>query len=268
MVENRPAPARGAADSADFSVHAGGKPTDPMKAIIPVFRRDERGPITVLGTGFFISRLGIFVSAKHVFMDVLDGTEQPRAGLEVMQFGDNGTFYQRPVDSFVIHEGADVGVGMCHPMNHRTTGKPLFNMVVTLSRRRPQLGDEVWTYAYAGTQIEGDDAPQVIVDPKFYLGRIRQKFPTGRDSLMLPAPCYETSIVLRGGTSGGPVFSYGGRVVGVNSSGFDGDLDVSFISRIEDVFPLGFPNVQLPDESAPRRVTIDELATLRYVSIR
>ncbi len=45
---------------------------DPKKAIFPILKHEENGNIKFLGTGFFVTRLGFFVSAKHVFEDVLD----------------------------------------------------------------------------------------------------------------------------------------------------------------------------------------------------
>ncbi len=84
---------------------------------------------------------------------------------------------------------------------------------------------------------------------------------------MLPAPCYQTTMVLHGASSGGPVFAYGGAVVGINSTGVEGVDDVSFISRVADIFPLGVPDVVLPSEDAPRIVTIEELADIHHVTV-
>ena len=35
--------------------------------IFPIFRQDAKGFLEVLGTGFFITKSGIFVTAKHRF---------------------------------------------------------------------------------------------------------------------------------------------------------------------------------------------------------
>jgi hypothetical protein len=143
-----------------------------------------------------------------------------------------------------------------------------------LIRRKPSFrvlaaGETVWTYAYPGTAVSGQNPQQVSINPRFYVGTITRYFATGRDRVMLPHPCYETSITLHSGSSGGPVFGLGGKVIGVNSTGGNGALsETSFISRITDILPLAIPDAQVLAEPHPRSVTIAELARLGHVLFR
>jgi hypothetical protein len=261
---------RGAAKREHFTVHASNRKLhDPKEAIFPIFRVGDDGLLHFLATGFFITRLGWFITAKHVVKDVLDKNDVAHSGLHVVQFQEGNIFYPRPVAGFTYHKLADVAVGVCAPMNHKITGEPLYNKVLTLNPMRLYLGCPVWTYAYPGTIVSHKELQNRIkIAPDFYLGVVEEYYQSGRDRSMLPAPCYRTTITLHAASSGGPVFGPGGDVVGVNSSSFNGAEDVSFISQIEDVFLLEVPDVLLPGEDNPRRVTIQELVKNKYISVR
>ncbi len=46
----------------------GGKNIDPGAAVIPIMKELERGRLAIIGTGFYISRYGLFLTAAHVFI--------------------------------------------------------------------------------------------------------------------------------------------------------------------------------------------------------
>jgi hypothetical protein len=260
---------RGAADKKHFTVRArNGQIADPNEIIFPIFRIDADGLLHFLATGFFISRLGWFVTAKHVVEDALDNGEVSETGLSIVQFLEGNIFHIRPVIGFTCHPVADVAIGVCAPMRHKVTGEPLYNKVLTLSPIRLQTGHPVWTYAYPGTTVVHAKQQHVTIAPQFYAGAVAEFYESGRDRSMLPAPCYRTTIMLHAASSGGPVFGPGSAVVGVNSSSISGAEDVSFISRIVDIFPLGVPDVLLPGEEEPRRVTIHELIEINHVAVQ
>jgi hypothetical protein len=260
---------RGAAEREHFTVRASnGKLSDPNEAVFPIFRAGIDGRLHFLATGFFITRLGWFVTAKHVVDDVLNEKGEAVDGMCIVQFKEGHIFHVRPVIGFTCHDVADVAVGVCAPMSHKVTGEPLFNKVLTLSSKRLQLGWPVWTYAYPGTTVVHSSQQNIQINPNFYAGSVAEYYENGRDSSMLPAPCYRTTITLHAASSGGPVFGPGSAVVGVNSSSFNGAEDVSFISRIVDTFTLGVPNVMLPSEEKARRVTIQELIEINHVVVK
>lgn len=258
----------GATEQSHFTVHArDGDRIDPNEVIFPIFRTDSQGSLHFLATGFFVTRFGWFVTAKHVVEDVLDEKGDAHSGLCVIQFSENNSYYVRPVAGFACHGLADVAVGVCAPMSHKVTGEPLYNKALTISRMQLVPGMPVWTYAYPGTIVSQGDKQHIQISPNFYVGAVSTYFASGRDRVMLPAPCYQTSIVLHAASSGGPVFGPGGAVVGVNSSGVSEAEDIPFISRIIDALTLGVPDVLFPGEHTPRRVAIEELIDIHYVAV-
>ena len=168
---------------------------------------------------------------------------------------------------FVSHGLADVAVGVCAPMKHKITGEPLFNKVLTLSMSLPRIGENVWTYAYPGTTVKQGENAEITCHAKFYAGHVQEYHPNGRDKVILPFPCFRTSIVLHGGASGGPVFGENKKVIGINSTGFDGDADISYISRIQDTLDLSIRDVVMPGEAEPSNVSLRDLIAINHVSI-
>ncbi len=259
---------KGEADQSLFTVKASnGDDVDPKEAIFPILKHEGNGLIKFLGTGFFVTRLGFFVSAKHVFEDVLDSEGNVQGSLSIIQFSDNFKFYHRPVSGFVVHGDADVAVGVCAPMSHKVTGEPLFNKVLSLSMSIPTIGENVWTYAYPGTTVKQTENTEIKYNAKFYAGLVEEYHQNGRDSVFLPYPCFRTSIVLHCGSSGGPVFGENKKVIGINSTGFEGDADISYISRIQDTLYIGINNVVMPEETEPSVITLRDLIKINHVAI-
>lgn len=256
---------RGAANKKDFTIEDGhGQRIEPREVVIPIFLASGSGMISLRGTGFFVTRQGWFVTAKHVFL----GPEgRPLEGFHVLQFAAT-TCYTRPVTHCVLHSTADIAIGICAQMTHKVTGEPLLNRIPTLSTRSLCLQEHVWTYAYPGTAVTHDSGNHVRLHEDFYLGNVTGYSRGGGPER---GARYQTSITLHGAASGGPVFATPGHVVGVNSSGFDFDSnegpDVSFVCRIVDVLDMGVPNVLMPGDKAPQAVTIRQLAALKHAAI-
>jgi len=62
------------------------------------------------------------------------------------------------------------------------------------------------------------------------------------------------------------VFSRNGWVFGLNSTGIDG-TDISFVSRIEEIFELAIDDVQMGPET-PRRVPVAEIARAGHIIVK
>ena len=75
----------------------------------------------------------------------------------------------------------------------------------------------------------------IHLESQAYEGVITKHYPIKRDSGLLSWPCYETTMELKGGSSGGPVFISGsnGVVFAVNCSALDSKL-----SHISSLSPL------------------------------
>ena len=243
-----------------------GAPADASRGIFPIVRYDGDGHIHLLGTGFFVSTTGLFVTARHVLMDTFDSNGRERYAIGILQFLPDNIYIPRPILRCAAHPVADVAVGVAAPMNDRS-GKPLTNPIVTITSVPPDLNSRVVTFAYPkhSNRIV-ENVQHVDVRPTFYDGDITEYFPSGRDRVLLPAPCYRTSMIIHGGASGGPVFSRTGGVFGLNSTGIDG-TDISFVSRINEIFELVVDDVQMGSEP-PRSVSVAEIARAGHIIVR
>jgi len=225
------------------------------------------GLFVAIGTGFFIAENGVFVTAAHVVQEVLDEHGNATGPLGLFQFLPDNQFYVRPIHRVTRHPVADVAIGVATPMHHKTTGAPMPNKLLTLAVKPPLVGTAVCTYAYPKTVIE-PGKPQVIrFELGFFDGVLLEHLADGRDKVILPGPCFRTSIVVHGGASGGPVVDANGAVFAVNSTGFEDDA-LSYVSCISQVLDLSITDVSFPGDSAPRTVTVRELRDRGFVLSR
>jgi len=239
---------------------------DPWRGIFPIVRFSPDGAMDLLGTGFYISTNGLFVTARHVLSAPFDQTERQVYPIALIHFYEQDRYLVRPILRCARHPIADVAVGVAAPMNRNSDGTPLTNLVLTLSILSPGLQSRVVTYAYpryANTTVEG--AQTIHMMPTFYDGEVTEYLPTGRDRVLLPGPCYRTNMVIHHGASGGPVFSPSGAVFAVNSTGFDG-TDVSYVSRIDEIFDLTVDDVVM-DQQPPRSVRLIEMVRAGHIVV-
>jgi len=247
------------------AIDGNGNSIDPSKAICPIFRQEDDGSLKLIGTGFYICNNGIFVTAAHVLKDVVSDTGEQERAIVVFDFFHKGQYMIRNLLRGIVKNQSDVGVGMCRQMEHNTTKKKLLNKILRISKDGPKVGDKVFTYAYPNTVHRKTDKEEIHLNPLFYAGEITDSFPNGRDSVFLPSTCYQTSITIHGGASGGPVFNSKGHVIGINSTGFEGCSDVSFISSIDDIFEISLPDIRLSNNDSAKSYTIRELQRLGHV---
>jgi hypothetical protein len=243
---------------------ADGASTDPSSTIFPIVRYED-SQIHLIGTGFFITTNGIFVTAAHVLADVLDAEGRQLYPIGILQFVPGNIFIPRPIRRCAFHPKADVTVGVAAPM--QKGGSPLMNPVLALSTVPIPIETKTTTYAYPKhLNIVRDGKQFLHLAPTFYDGYVKEYFPNGRDKVMLPAPCYQSNMIIHGGASGGPVFCPSGTVFGVNSTGYDG-CDISFISAIDPIFDLAIDDVQLGSASA-RTVPVIDMARTGHVVVK
>jgi len=239
---------------------------DSEDSIFPIFRQQRTGLWEVVGTGFFITKTGIFVTAKHVLETLFDHKGTQTHAPALLHLLPSSQYLIRPILRAAMHPTADLAVGVAAPMNHNPTGEPLTNQRLRLTTCQPPVGSRVATYACPNASISiRRDGQQIELWPAFYEGEVLDYYPNGRDSVILPGPCYRTTILLHGGASGGPVFDIEGRVFAVNSTGFQNER-TSFVSAIQDILSLSVDDVLLLGESMPRSVPVLELTRLGHIS--
>jgi Trypsin-like peptidase domain len=247
-----------------------GKRVDPSSAIFPIIRQPNPpyGDVRVVGTGFYIGHHGLFATARHVLEECLDEKGKPTVSLSIVhRFPKTQTFTVRPIIHCFLHNGADIGVGMGAPMQCTETQEKLWANTLVLSSKPVASGDKVLTYAYPNATIKRSaaDMHKAYFYPLFYQGIVTECYPSGRDRVMMPGPCFLTSIHLHGGASGGPVFDQFGRVCGINSTSFDGAPDVSFVSMIGGLLEIDIDHAVLDTEKGPERVRLARLIDLGHV---
>jgi len=249
----------GQAPAGRYKARAGdGKDADLGHAIFPIVTQRHDGTFMAIGTGFFVAEHGVFVTAAHVVTAVLDEHGNVIGPFGLFQFLPGEQYYVRRIHRATRHLVADVAVGVAMPMHHKVTGAPMPNKVLTLAATPPSLGSEVCTYAYPRTTVETGKPQVVRFEPGYFDGSLLEHFPLGRDKVILPGPCFRTSMVIHGGASGGPVIGPNGTVFAVNSTGVE-DNDISYVSCISAALDLAIPEVRLPGDSSPRTITLREL---------
>lgn len=233
------------------------------QVIFPIIKENPDSILQLIGTGFFISSCGLFASAKHVLRDCFDQDGSQKYPILLVHFLPNRQYQFRHIVWCSFHEICDVAVGLVEP-----AGGIEINAVLQLTISVQSNGSTCVTYAYPKTDIQQVSSTQVLnFKPDFYDGRIVQHQPQGRDKIVLPGPCYQTSMVIRGGASGGPVIGKSGRVFAINSTGYDGADDISFVSRIDEIVNLMIPSINLPNGQVISSVAVGDLARSGWIDL-
>lgn len=260
---------RGEAATGKFGIRSGdGVPKDASRAIFPIIRVYPGGEIDLLGTGFFISTSGLFVTARHVLEAPFDRqTGRQTFPIAMVHLYEEGRYMIRPILRCAFHPDADVTAGVAAPMKRKLDGVPLANPVLALTSVPAEPHSHVVTFAYPRYENVRHENTQIFnVMPAYYDGEVREYLPDGRDRVLLPGPCYRTSIAIHHGASGGPVFSLDGSVFGLNSTGFDGTND-SYVSSINPVLDLAIDDVSI-DHQSPRSVPIREMIRTGHIIMK
>ena len=241
-----------------------GQDSSPDLAVFPIVSQDPHGTFIAIGTGFFIGPSGLFVTAAHVVREMLGADNKATGPFGLFQFLPERGYVVRPIAVTRLHATSDLAVGLARPMTRSTDGTPLLNRRLRLAERAPAVGESCCTFAFPRTEVS-PGKPQVIrFRPGFFEGHVRAHHPVQRDSVMMPWPCFETSMVLHGASSGGPVFNEAGHVFAVNTSSYGAD-PTSFVSCIQGILDMSLDNVSIAGETAPRQVGLRELSELGVI---
>lgn len=237
-----------------------GQPFEPHTAIFPILRDECNGTNKLVGTGFFLTRLGHFVTAKHVIFDAIDPDSMVQhSTLHALHFVRGAEALVRHITKVSFHPYADVAVGKMDYHVNDADGTPLLNAVPRFTTEAPRIESRVVTYAYPQSSIrfsKGHGTFQV----GFYEGAFLAERESARDRVMVSWPHFETTIPLLGRASGGPAFDEHGRVFGINCvSG----IGPSYLGRIREILALRVPD--FPGSNNPEGPTVQELAARRQI---
>lgn len=216
------------------------------------------GKFNFIGTGFFITVNGLFITAKHV----LDNEDGP---VYIVHFYEQGKYLLRPIVRASKSTESDFAVGLAANATSTSTGESLRNAILSLSSHAPSEGETVSTYAYPETEMNHSSTTTSInFVPKWYSGPVidHRQEGTGR----VNSPVLFAQVQNLGGCSGGPVFSErgDGGVVGINSSAFAEDILV--VSLTSALLNVVFFDLYI-DAQHREYVTVQELIDLGHVLI-
>ena len=213
-----------------------GGTTNPSESIFPIITYNpELGIWTCLGTGFFIDNYELFVTAKHVFIN--NGIHEKT--LYGVQSTASGERHLRPVKRFSPNENADIGVGILGPRRLDDGSNVSAEIATTfqIDNRPLEVGDIIRTFAFPLSKVENLDDEGTVefsFEGQWSNGQTSEIHENGCG--LLKNKCYQTTMEIKGGASGGPVLR-NNLVVGINSTGYEFDEEgqepLSFITPIE-----------------------------------
>jgi S1-C subfamily serine protease len=204
----------------EFVKNDGTKVEEPLEAIAPILKATSHS-WEILGTGFFVTSFGLMLTAKHLVPQGL-----PDADLVVFHKEFEGpALLLRRVIGTISHSTADVALLVLEPKNSETTQKRLRCSILRIGTDVPPIHSRVgcWGFPQSNLLPPGPqyDGFTVLLEREGAEGVIEAHFPNGRDRVMHPGECFQTSMNTMGGASGGPVFNERGEVFAVVSSGLD-----------------------------------------------
>ncbi|MES9745012.1 serine protease [Priestia megaterium] len=239
------------------------------EAVFPICQwiNPEKGQLKFIGTAFFIGQ-NIFLTAKHNVYDSHNGLTD---GLFTICFNGDNTYQIRNIERLIIKKEGDIALGLLRPIIHNITKENIYNKCLVLDINECSLNEPVATFAFPLSEVRTiGERQEAHFNPSFEKGFITEFLPNGRDKTFLPNPCYRTSINIRGGASGGPVFNKEGQVIGINSTGFEFQADeepVSFVSRIYEALSFVLKDIEI-EGYKKGNVTLYDLAVLGHIFLK
>ena len=220
------------------ALNGDGKEINPRDAVVPIFKEIGKGKLIVIGTGFYITRYGLFLTAKHV-LDELFLEKKKSIGIAyICHRASEDEVHLRRILSVNLLESVDLAMGQADTYEIKYPNDPLANYRCELSMHIPSEGEEVVTYAYPENEVldftNDNENPAVHCD--FYEGKFL-RYLEENERPFIPYPHYETTIQVKSGASGGPVFNRG-KVIGVNCRGWDFGDDVEVNEHLSSIVPI------------------------------
>ena len=218
--------------------------------IVPILIETDSSEWKIIGTGFFItSTCGLLITAKHVVDVVINDDGSQKYPLFIIQCSYE-KWYIRPIDKVNIPPNYDFALISCKQLVHKSTKLPYKNRVLPISKTVPQKNDNIHTVSYPCSSVKKikDGTQNIKLELQPYPGKIKAFYPeifnpsNDHETYVkryINTPCFETTMVIHSGASGGPVFNSKGKVFGVNHRGWVSEQDkIDIENRCSFVTPL------------------------------
>lgn len=135
----------------------------------------------------------------------------------------------------------------------------------------PATGTKAIAIGFAESTAEPlhGDAWEWRERPNISRGRITEVHLGGRDGVLMPYPSFATNNLVKGGMSGGPVFSEDGRVLGIVSSGIEDEAaPYATISLIWTALGLPLSKLKLPEDGRDYLLDLAVRAEIRCSNLK
>lgn len=229
--------------------------SDHTSAIVPLISKNKQtGELFFIGTAFYISSSGILMTVKHNLFDKKNNLFE---NLGVFHFLPNNNYILRPIRKMTYTDNYDIAYLLPDQIldkNNMSINSP--SLVLTEST--PEINEQLATYGYPNSRM---DKVEVHFNAEFFLGNCVEYHSNG--FVLLKNPCFQTSILIKSGTSGGPVFDKSGKVFAVCSTGFDlipGEENISSVTPIKPSFNL------ILEDGSGNKMSILELIDKKIIS--
>jgi S1-C subfamily serine protease len=214
-------------------------PLDEIFKIVPLQYDSDDGWIGN-GSGFFISSNGYIATNYHVIQDAND--------IQV-EYYQKGTKCAHKAKVIVVDKQNDLAILQISDSTFKTLPK----LPYSFSTNIKDVGSDVFALGYPLEDMMGSEI-------KFTDGKISSK--TGAEG---DVTCYQISVPLQPGNSGGPLFDSNGELIGVNSAIFNKEIynseNVSYaikstyLKNLVDVLP---EQISLPDAKDIKSLPLTE----------
>jgi hypothetical protein len=247
---------------------------NPVGHTFPLITHGEDQVWRVVGTGFYVTDNGLFITARHVVDEVCVAGKQAAPLLIVHLRSDTGLFgptewLLRPIMQCWMADQADIALGAAATATNKETGNALSHWTWRLSWDVPSIGASVATYAFPGKERVSSDGRSIIFRADSYAGQV-QDAGEYRDAVIMPFPYLQVDFRMHGATSGGPIIS-NGRVIGVNCTEYEPydseDKPLAFGSQIRCLRDAFLDDVIPINEKTPRRMSFDEFVRTGSIEV-